>query len=424
MKSFCKLFKKYWGGVFILLLLNTPSVFAQSGFTLSWDSEVGCLNYSEDRKNEVPLEEIALDECLLACENSEINFELIFDQQEQNVESIDWEPENGILEGTSNNNTSAKISWPNPTDDGGVTVHIVLENGEEIYSTICVEVKPNPDAKFIVDNNINQFFCSHIDIDFNNVSQAADGYQIVANHWDFGDGSSSNAENPTHSYDQPGTYEVTLTVYDECGCNDIYKETVHVTKPGLEISCPTVTCEGSIETYSVVGTPYTDEKVDCKEYKWIAEGGHIVQQQDDWVDVIWDAVDEDGFGYLYFDQSSCNVACQNQLVAKIPVVTKQGKIKGGKTSFCEGEQSTYKLPQWPTTDFQWMVYNGSGMTYPNAVVLTDQRNKVVVDAAQLPAGQYTLRSDYTNTLRQCGGEAEFGFEVQGKLKIDTHPNKV
>lgn len=424
MRNFYILFKKYWGGVLILLLLNTPSVFAQSGFSLSWDSEVGCLNYSEDRKDEVLLEDISDDDCLLVCEGSEVNFKLIYDQGEHEVESIDWEPENGNLVETSNNDTSAKISWPNPTDNGGVTVHIVLENGEEIYATICVKVKPNPDAQFIVDNNVNQSFCSHIDIDFQNISQAADGFQIVANHWDFGDGSSSNAENPVHSYDQPGVYIVNLTVYDECGCSNVYKEEVHVTEPGLEISCPTVTCEGSIETYSVVGTPYTDERVECNDYKWIVEGGHIVQQQGDWVDVIWDNVDEDGFGYLYFDQSSCNVKCQNILVAKIPVVTKKGKIKGGKESLCEGEQSTYKLPQWPTTDFQWTVYDAAGATYPDAIVLTDQRNQIVVDAEGLPPGEYILRSDYNNTLRQCGGEAEFKFEVQGKLKIENHTQKV
>jgi PKD repeat protein len=33
-------------------------------------------------------------------------------------------------------------------------------------------------------------------------------------YWDFGDGSDSTAQNPTHHYDAPGTYSVTLTVTD------------------------------------------------------------------------------------------------------------------------------------------------------------------------------------------------------------------
>ncbi len=36
--------------------------------------------------------------------------------------------------------------------------------------------------------------------------------------WDFGDGFSSNLENPTHEYDLPGTYVVTLNVLDESNC--------------------------------------------------------------------------------------------------------------------------------------------------------------------------------------------------------------
>ncbi len=39
--------------------------------------------------------------------------------------------------------------------------------------------------------------------------------------WDFGDGSTSNEESPTHVYDQPGNYNVVLTVYNDCGSSSI-----------------------------------------------------------------------------------------------------------------------------------------------------------------------------------------------------------
>jgi len=42
-------------------------------------------------------------------------------------------------------------------------------------------------------------------------------------HWDFGDGGSSNQAFPTHTYDEPGTYTVTLTV---SGTNGDYSKTV------------------------------------------------------------------------------------------------------------------------------------------------------------------------------------------------------
>ena len=43
--------------------------------------------------------------------------------------------------------------------------------------------------------------------------------------WFFGDGDSSNAQNPTHSYTSIGTYNVTLIVSNQSGCTDtIHRE--------------------------------------------------------------------------------------------------------------------------------------------------------------------------------------------------------
>ncbi len=44
-------------------------------------------------------------------------------------------------------------------------------------------------------------------IQFNNLSVTGSSWQ-----WNFGDGTTSNEENPVHSYDEPGTYTVSLTV--------------------------------------------------------------------------------------------------------------------------------------------------------------------------------------------------------------------
>ena len=58
----------------------------------------------------------------------------------------------------------------------------------------------------------------------------------ISYFWDFGDGNDSNEENPTHTYDMPGTYLVTLSVESECGDDmdsDSVSTTVAVT--GLEL---------------------------------------------------------------------------------------------------------------------------------------------------------------------------------------------
>ena len=53
--------------------------------------------------------------------------------------------------------------------------------------------------------------------------------------WDFGDGNTSTEENPVHTYDLTGTYEITLTVTNICGFTEI-TQTVNITSTSTEES--------------------------------------------------------------------------------------------------------------------------------------------------------------------------------------------
>jgi PKD repeat protein len=46
------------------------------------------------------------------------------------------------------------------------------------------------------------------------------GCQLIQWLWDFGDGTTSSEQNPTHAYVKVGRYTVTLTVWDACGYSD------------------------------------------------------------------------------------------------------------------------------------------------------------------------------------------------------------
>lgn len=64
---------------------------------------------------------------------------------------------------------------------------------------------------------------------FTNTTLNADSYE-----WDFGDGNViSTDENPTHTYTESGTYEVTLTASGECGV-DVFTLTINVNVVGVE----------------------------------------------------------------------------------------------------------------------------------------------------------------------------------------------
>ncbi len=69
------------------------------------------------------------------------------------------------------------------------------------------------------------------------------GGAIASRAWDFGDGGTSTAQNPSHTYAAAGTYTVTLTVTDADGLTDSVSHDVTVTGGGG----PTPTIELSIE---------------------------------------------------------------------------------------------------------------------------------------------------------------------------------
>ena len=65
-------------------------------------------------------------------------------------------------------------------------------------------------------------------------------------HWDFGDGETSDLQNPTHTYDSNGTYTVTLIASQPGGCseNDTCYRTIVVLKNGTVTNQTSMSCNG------------------------------------------------------------------------------------------------------------------------------------------------------------------------------------
>jgi PKD repeat protein len=74
---------------------------------------------------------------------------------------------------------------------------------------------PLPTADFTSEVNEG---CEGIEIAFTNLSLNADSW-----HWDFGDGTTSSNENPSHVYNTSGLYTVSLTAYNNCGDDTVIK---------------------------------------------------------------------------------------------------------------------------------------------------------------------------------------------------------
>jgi len=73
----------------------------------------------------------------------------------------------------------------------------------------------------IADFEVPPLVCSGEDVFFENTSCGGETYE-----WQFGDGSSSIIENPTHIYEESGTYTVRFKVTDKLGSDEVTKDII------------------------------------------------------------------------------------------------------------------------------------------------------------------------------------------------------
>jgi hypothetical protein len=86
-------------------------------------------------------------------------------------------------------------------------------------ASYTIEAGTGPSA--IASASVNMVLVN-VDVEFTNGTEDADMYT-----WDFGDGNTSEAAEPTHAWSTPGTYTVTLTVSDGT-CTDTWTDVVVV----------------------------------------------------------------------------------------------------------------------------------------------------------------------------------------------------
>jgi len=82
---------------------------------------------------------------------------------------------------------------------------------------------------------------------------------VTTRNWTFGDGGTSTAHNPAHTYTSPGTYIVKLVLTNLVGCKDTVTDTVNILpKPTVSTSGNAAFCAGGSTTLNATGaTSYT-----------------------------------------------------------------------------------------------------------------------------------------------------------------------
>lgn len=165
------------------------------------------------------------------------------------VADFSHEPEGGTIHDTvsffdeSRDEDGSILSWEwdfgdgetssrkDPThtfeDKGTHRVTLTVEdddgNTDTVTRSVTIENLP-PTAEFTASATTAQI---DDEIRFTDSSEDPEDHQLRYT-WDFGDGSSSDASNPSHSYDEAGSYTVVLTVSDDEGETDTASASVRV----------------------------------------------------------------------------------------------------------------------------------------------------------------------------------------------------
>ena len=144
--------------------------------------------------------------------------------------------------GDSSNVTNPEYEFPNT---GTYPVRLLVSDAAtgcraEEEKSIAIGRAPIP--AFVLEKTEG---CVPLEVSFTNLSDGADFYQ-----WDFGDGNSSVAYEPGHTYLGPGRYGVKLTVSDKHGC------TVDTTWTNVQ-AFPVPNAAFAIETPVYCGLPAT-----------------------------------------------------------------------------------------------------------------------------------------------------------------------
>ncbi len=157
-----------------------------------------------------------------------------------NATSLIWDMSNGFTQTTTGNTYSYTY-----TQTGKYVPKLILSDGASclvpIFGTDTVKVD-KMDADFSFSPNV---ICNAGTVQFTDTVLYSIS-NVVARNWDFGDGGTSTAHNPSHAYTAPGNYSVRLIVTNAQGCKDTTIKTVVIhTPPNVTVTGASAICQGA-----------------------------------------------------------------------------------------------------------------------------------------------------------------------------------
>ncbi len=160
------------------------------------------------------------------------------------------------------------------TSNGSFTVSLFIMDQYGCTDSIS---KPNfvsivtPVANFLMSDSLSA--CPPLIVQFTDLTSNG-----VTRSWDFGDGTTTLTNNPSHFYSYPGTYLVNLTTTGPGGCSTILEKTILIKGPkGTFTYNPLIGC-------NQVNSSFSASTIDAVSILWDFNDGNTVNTTDSSID--------------------------------------------------------------------------------------------------------------------------------------------
>jgi PKD repeat protein len=191
--------------------------------------------------------------------------------------------------------------------------------------------------------------------------------------WNFGDGTTGNGRNPTHSYSHPGAFPVTLTVTDDDGDSEHLNATILVENvlPEAFAGPTNVKLYGPAVTLDFTGLGFDTISDDASlECSWLLGGGTVEYTPD--VSKTFSAT---GIYDIRFKVEDTHLGKSETIVIRIDfAMDSDGDCLTDETESAEGTESTMWDSDTDNLIDDWEVY-----TYPTDPTEPDTDNDLLND---------------------------------------------
>jgi len=319
------------------------------------------------------------------------------------------------------------------SQEGSYTVVLVVEDEEGQFGvgTLTITVGLDNTAPVAVIDGGPFVGNTPLDVYFVGTNSIDD--KGIANYvWDFGDGSFSNQSNPTHRYNNPGTYPVQLTVYDAEGLEDVAQRSIQVNSVGggaiapIAVASANTTSGTSPLTVNFDGSGSSDDSGVIANYKWTLDNVEISNvsnfqylfDEEGIYNIVLTVTDEDGLSNsdgLLIDVAGANAAP----VALAQADRTQGQaplnvVFTGSNSTDDNAITAYK---WRITgamvstsaDFNY-TFTQPG-TYEVSLEVTDTEGLTSIDTLTINVQEVDPEEDFALRINAGGPEVVYNGEV-------------